>query len=99
MTSLIQCSKCLKHKSPDQFYKNKQKINGHESQCKECVLFRKARKYNVKKQIEKKTKCLRLLKRVNVLEPSSCTLNEIWINRPASKYRDETIKKIFEEFM
>ncbi len=54
-------------------------------------------KAKAKKQQDKKTKQLRLLKRVNVLDPASCTLNEKWINRPQSTDRIETIKKIFEE--
>lgn len=94
---LVVCTSCHKDKTCDQFYKNKQKENGLESQCKDCVLKRKAKKYKAKIQQNKKTKQLRLLKRVNVLDPASCTLNEKWINRPQSADRIETIKKIFEE--
>lgn len=93
------CTCCKKLKSADQFYKNSSKKNGLESNCKECVLERKAKKYKVKKMQKKKTKYLRLLKRVNVLDTNSCTLQESWINRPASKDRFEMLSIILKELV
>lgn len=93
------CSRCNCLKDERSFYKNKMKLNGLESQCKECVLKRKANKYKVKTQQKKKTKYLRLLKRVNVLDTNSCTLQESWINRPASKDRFEMLSIILKELV
>ena len=97
MSIPVACTSCKKLKPDDQFYKNPFKKNGLESHCKECVLKRKAKKYKAKSSQKKKTKQLRLLKRVNVLDTSSCTLQESWINRPASKDRFELIALILKE--
>lgn len=96
---MFYCVKCKSDKKEIDFYKNPSKKNGLESHCKECVLRRKANKYKAKTQQKKKTKYLRLLKKVNVLDPNSCTLQESWINRPASKDRFEMLSIILKELV
>lgn len=77
------CTKCGLAKNEHSFYKNVKKQNGLESNCKECVLMRKAKKYQVLSKANKKTKYLRKCKRVKVLEISDCTFEEQWIIRPS----------------
>jgi hypothetical protein len=77
------CTKCGILKDATLFYKNPLKKNGLESQCKECVIKRKLKKYKETTQKLKKTKEMRRLKKVKVLEISDCTFEEQWIIRPS----------------
>lgn len=77
------CSKCNCSKDEESFYKNKMKINGLESLCKQCVLERKHNRYKEKCMALKKNKMMRRLKKVKVLEISDCTFEEQWIIRPS----------------
>lgn len=76
------CTRCGQVKTANDFYKNTKKENGLESQCKECVLDRKHRKYRQTKIILKKSKLLRAQQKVRVLDVQQCTFEEILINRP-----------------
>lgn len=78
----IKCSKCGLQKEPHQFYRNLKKKNGLESNCKACVLERKNKKYTVVSKNRKKSKQLRLCKKVKVLDVVECTFQEVLINRP-----------------
>lgn len=90
------CTKCGKTKSSSDFYKNSKKENGLESQCKECVLARKNKKYRQTKIILKKSKLLRAQQRVRVLDVRQCTLEEILINRPVNIQFINVLKEFVE---
>ncbi len=77
------CSKCGQTKNENDFYKNTKKLNGLESNCKECVIKRKLKRYKEQSQLKKKTKYLRRCKKVKVLEVDDCTFEEQWIIRPS----------------
>lgn len=46
----ITCSLCKKEKEANEFYLNRNKTNGRDSNCKLCVLTRKGKKY--KKEVQ-----------------------------------------------
>lgn len=48
----ITCSLCKKVKQANEFYLNRNKANGRDSNCKLCVLTRKSKKY--KKEVQHK---------------------------------------------
>lgn len=83
------CAKCLTDKARSEFYQNIKKVNGLESHCKQCVLQRKAKKYEAITKTKRKTKQLRLHKNINVIDVEECTFHEVLINRPQnSEVRD-----------
>ncbi len=48
------CTKCGLEKGIENFYQNPAKKNGLESNCKSCVLDRKAKKYKMKTESKKR---------------------------------------------
>ncbi len=90
----FKCSKCLIEKESSEFYKNSNKKNGLESNCKSCVLARKAKKYDTFSKVKKKTKLLRLQSKVSVLDVVECTFNEVLINRPSNCETNDLLKDL-----
>lgn len=92
------CTRCLIFKEASFFYKNGKKLNGLESLCKECVLKRKNKKYAQVKFTQQKTKRLRLLKKVNVLDVNSCTFKDNFNNKDFT-CDQELVKEMIEELL
>ena len=89
----VKCNKCGVEKTPHDFYKNNKKLNGLESHCKACVLKRKGKRYESLTKAKRKTKQLRLHKKVNVLDVEECTLSEHLIIRPTQSDVNDLLKE------
>lgn len=89
--SNYRCSKCGLLKEAEYFYKNYAKKNGLESNCKECVLERKAKKYKMKVEIKKRKK----INPSKVIDIGAFRLREEFIKRDEDEEQN-VLREIFK---